>query len=443
MADSTRRWHGEGDARREAADLEAGAPEDHASPDATSADGTRDEANPEESKLWDITKKITLTATMGWVSAGYAQHNAAYRAIGFGHLAAYHAEKAAESWPDREAAAASTANALGTAVWAGGIGSGNKIAQTVGPAWNVAANLTSAAWKYSRGKPGWARELVDVSEMAAFTAAGVTQHPAARAVAFSSAGAGFFWDAVQSGDKGLLGHGAGALVWAAGAGMKNESWQAAGAGAVAFSEFARLAYPYLESLTQKSPSEAAPAPEQPGEELTVRQETTSTGAAVPATVADTTIAAAAHYLLSSGPATETTHGQDVPPGPIPAASSLSLPTSPVAPHEYAPTTRGRSHSESGGLPPTASAALNPTTVPLPPSSPATESTSSHHAPPSPIPAATSLPLPTSPVAPHHYAPPTTRTRSRSEPGGLPSVAGESAATPASTPRPQVPRRRSR
>lgn len=346
MTDSATPTHHAGDDREP--DLESGAPQGRAPSAATTGAGSQYEASVEKSKLWDLAKKLTLTATMGWVSGGYARVNSVYRAIGFGHLAAYNAEKAAESWPNRETAATSIANALGTAVWAGGIGTGSKIALTVGPAVNAAANLTSAALKYSQGKAGWARDLVDVSEMAAFTGAGMTDNPVARAIAFSAAGSGFFWDAVQERDKGLVGHGAGALVWAVGAGMDNDSWQAAGAGTVALSEFARLTYPYLESLTRDSPLEATP--EQSGSGPATRQETALPRLSAPAPVPGTTVAEAANQRLPFGRAAEVTKSHNTPRNPITGRVSLSLPRSPIAPSTSAPpTTRTRSQSAPGSL----------------------------------------------------------------------------------------------
>ncbi|MES4886241.1 hypothetical protein ABVB69_38075 [Streptomyces sp. NPDC000349] len=328
--------------------LESGVPQGRAPSAATTDAGTQCEASGKGSKLWDVVKKSTLTATMGWVSAGYAQHNSVYRAIGFGHLAAYNAEKALESWPDREDAATSIGNALGTAIWAGGIGTGSKIALTLGPALNATTNLTSAAMKYRQGKAAWSRDLVDVSEMAAFTGAAVTDNPVARAIAFSAAGAGFFWDAVGERDKSLLGHGVGSLVWAVGAGMDNHSWQAAGAGAVALSEFARLTYPYLESLTGNTPPEATP--NNPGDEPTAQQEMPLVGVSVPAEVPGTSVAEAANRLLPSGQAAEMTNSQQAPRNPVAGTVSPSLPTPFIALCDYAPpTTRARSQSAPGSL----------------------------------------------------------------------------------------------
>lgn len=229
------------------------------SPEATTDAEAFEASVGSKSEFWDAAKSLTWTAAMGWVSGGYAEHNSRHtwgricRAIGFGHLAAYSAEKAAESWPaDRESATTNVATTIGTIVWAGGIGFGSNIAQTVGPAINCATNLTSAVLRYRQGKDGWARELVDAAEMAAFTAGGYTQHPVARAIAYSTAGAGFFWDALKS-DKGFLGHAAGLIAWGAGAGMQNYSWQAAGAGAAALSEAARFARPYLEKTAASAP----------------------------------------------------------------------------------------------------------------------------------------------------------------------------------------------
>ncbi|WP_267717368.1 hypothetical protein [Streptomyces sp. CoH17] len=346
MTGSAEQTH-DADGDREA-NLESGVPQGRAPSAATTGSRAHHEANEEKSKLWDVAKKLTLIATMGWMSGGYAKHNSKYRATAFGHLAAYNAEKAAESWPDREAATTSIANAIGTAVWAGGIGTGNKVALTLGPALNATANLTSAAMKYSQGKAGWARDLVDVSEMAAFTGAGMTANPVARALAFSAAGAGFFWDAVEARDKSLVGHGVGTLVWAVGAGVDNYSWQAAGAGAVALSEFARLTYPYLESLAGDSPSEATP--ERPGDdERTVGQETALTGVSVPAPVPGSSVADAASHLLPSGRATEMANSQNTPRNPITGTAPLSLPTSPAALYAYAPPTRTRSQSAPASL----------------------------------------------------------------------------------------------
>ncbi|CAM5600792.1 putative protein OS=Streptomyces fumanus OX=67302 GN=GCM10018772_14830 PE=4 SV=1 [Streptomyces fumanus] len=334
MADSAGQTHGKNGARE--VDLESGVPQR-----APSTGG--------ESKLWDIAKKVTLTATMGSISIGYGLSNREIRALGFGLLAAYNGEKAAESWPDREAAAPNFATALGTMVWAAGTGTGNKVASTVGPAVNAAANAVSAALKFRRGDTaGGARDLVDFSEMAAFVGAGITQAPAARAVAFSATAVGFAADAWKE-DAAFYGHAVGAALWAAGAGMRNDYVQAAGAGGVALAELGRLVYPYLAPRTQDSSPEAAP--EHPLAALTARQETTPTAVAVPAQVPGTAVAEVANRPLPSGPTAEPTNAQYAAPHPVQGTASLFLPSPPAASYadDAPPSTRMRSLSAPAGF----------------------------------------------------------------------------------------------
>ncbi|MEU9556542.1 hypothetical protein [Streptomyces fumanus] len=352
MANSAAQTHGE-DGTREV-DLESGVLQGRAPSITTTGGGTQHEANGGESKRWgwDILKKITLTATMATLCGGYAQHNREIRGAGFGLLSAYSAEKAAESWPNRKATATNVAAAFGTAVWAGGTGAGNGVASTVGPAINTVSYGATAAKEYSQGNPDWPRAGIDAIEMAMFAGAGMAPNPIVpivRAMAFSATAAGFFWDGVKE-DKGFLGHGAGAVIWAIGAGLQNDAWQAAGSGTVAISEFARLVYPYLAPRTQDSPPEAAP--EHPLAALTARQEMTPTAVAVPAQVPGTAVAEAANRSLPSGPAAEPANAQYAAPHPIPGTASLFLPSPPAAAsHAYdaAPTTRQRALSAPGGL----------------------------------------------------------------------------------------------
>ncbi|WP_327393411.1 hypothetical protein OG533_35575 [Streptomyces sp. NBC_01186] len=263
MADSANRPQGATQAQ-EGAEVNLRALEEGRSPESTTEDETQRDASAVKSAYWwDVTQKITMTKTMTWVSAGYGMKNSTFKAIGFGMLAGHSAEKAAAAWPkDRESVAANLVNTVGTTVWSAGIGTGNLATQTVGPAINFAANITSAGWKYHQGKEGWTRDLVDAVEMAAFTIAPYTGSSAARAVGFGTTALGYFWDATQ--DKGLVAHGIGAGAWAVGAAMENDSVQAVGAGVVAAAEAARLAYPIYEKYVQKTSSEVTP--QQPGSE---------------------------------------------------------------------------------------------------------------------------------------------------------------------------------
>jgi hypothetical protein len=233
-------------------------------PEASAAgEEAQNDAAPRKSEAyWERLKKLTLTSTMGAVSAGYAVKNNTVKAAGFGLFGIYHAEKAAndfqckERWP----AALHALNSVGTFAWAGGIGTGNRVLQTAGPGVNFFSHLASAGSRYYQSKRDWPRELIDAAEMLSFAVAGYTGSPAARAVAFCSTAAGFFADARK--DKGLLGHGAGAIVWAFGAGFKNDVVQSIGAGVVAAAETGRFLYPVYEKYTQGRSAESTQ--KQPG-----------------------------------------------------------------------------------------------------------------------------------------------------------------------------------
>jgi hypothetical protein len=279
---------------------------------------------------------------MAWVSAGYGLDNRIYRAVGFGHLSAYSAEKAAESMPaNRESAATNLGTAVGTAVWTAGIASDSRIMQTAGTAVNTASSLTSAVLQWREGKEGWRRELFDVVEMAAFTAGGYTGNPVARAVAFGSTAAGFFWDAKQ--DTSLVGHGLGAVVWAVGAGMKSNSMQAVGAGVVAAAEATRLAYPLVAYLHKKYAEQPVAAMELPCYE---RRNSATTAEPPPAaSVPMPVIPVAAAASLPLPPPTSSPVSS--------AASSPVLPTahtanSSAAPQWYVPPIPASTHRAAVG-----------------------------------------------------------------------------------------------
>ncbi|MGW7516616.1 hypothetical protein ACWGJ2_13590 [Streptomyces sp. NPDC054796] len=413
MANSINRSHGETQTQeRNGIDLERGP----AAP--VTGDEEQPDASADKSSRWDIPKKFTLTGTMTSVSYGYARDKRIWKAIGFGLLSAHSAEKAAESWPkDPESAATSVVNTLGTAVWSAGIGTGNRIAQTVGPAINFTANITSAALRYHQGKEGWGRELIDAAEMAAFTGAGYTEHPVARTLAFGSASLGFFVDATK--DKALVAHGIGAGAWAVGAALKSDTVQAVGAGVVAAAEAARLAYPLYEKYAQKPASEAAP--QQPGVELAPLQSSAVQNSAVQssAPTPEPPARAAAHLPPPPGAAAS---NSVAPSAPTPVTSAVPSPVTSAAstPFVSAQSTPIPSRAPSPVAPeapsPTASAASTPyvsaqstpipSRAPSPVTSEARSSIASRYAPPTPESRPQSVPGDTSsrPSTPRAWTP---------------------------------------
>ncbi|WP_461013605.1 hypothetical protein [Streptomyces daliensis] len=385
MADSINRSHGETQAQeRNGIDLERGS----AAP--VTSDEAQPDASADKSSRWDVPKKITLTGTMTSVSYGYARDKRIWKAIGFGLLSAHSAEKAAENWPkDPESAAASVVNTLGTAVWSAGIGTGSRIAQTVGPAINFTANITSAALRYHQGKEGWGRELIDAAEMAAFTGAGYTEHPVARTLAFGSASAGFFVDATK--DKALVAHGIGAGAWAVGAALKSDTVQAVGAGVVAAAEAARLAYPLYEKYVQKPAPEAAQ--QQPGVELApVQNSAVQNSAPAPeppvraaAYLPTPPVAAASNSVAPSAPNPVTS----VVPSPATSAAStpfVSAQSTPIpsrAPSPVAPEAPSPTVSTASTPFVSAQSTPIPSRAPSPVASEARSSIASRYAPPTP------------------------------------------------------------
>ncbi|WP_344570149.1 hypothetical protein [Streptomyces axinellae] len=210
---------------------------------------------------------------------------------GFGMLAVYNGIKMGEAYTAYKAESdveakklepvvTSAVNTLGTATWAWGIGSGNSIAQTAGPAANFVANITSAGLKYYQGDEEWRPKLASAGEMLSFTTAGVLKTveknaavPWARAAAFTFAGTEFALDAPH--DKALWGHAAGGYVWAVGAALESPVFakvlpqaemvanvvQGTGAAIVGASEIYRTAAPYWKRFMGEEPSpEAAPQP---------------------------------------------------------------------------------------------------------------------------------------------------------------------------------------
>ncbi|MFB7494014.1 hypothetical protein ACFC09_04805 [Streptomyces sp. NPDC056161] len=362
------------------------------------------------------------------MSAGYGLNNRVYRAVGFGHLAAYSAEKAAESFStDQESAATNLATAVGTAVWAGGIGAGNRIMQVAGPAVNTASSLTSAVLKWREGKEEWRRELFDVAEMAAFTAGGYTGNPVARAVAFGSAAAGFFYDATQ--DKSLIGHGLGAAVWAVGAGVENNSVQSIGAGVVAAAEAARLVYPLYEKYAQKSSDSAM---ELPRYEPVPRRHSTAKAGPEPQT----------SVLMPVSPVTEASVLHT-------SAAYISSPPAVYSPDQSTASSPGLPPASSPGLPAAPSPDLLATSSPVLWANPTPTSHAAAYSPTpsavsSPVPAtAFSLMLPTasspfpltappaiSPTAPQRYAPPLPASTCHSAAGGGDNVFSRPSSAPA-------------
>ncbi|MFD9286620.1 hypothetical protein ACFWD7_57835 [Streptomyces mirabilis] len=208
---------------------------------------------------FDLAKKFTLTAAMSVVSPSYPLKNLTLRSVGFGVLSTYHAESSVEAgFKDPGAAVLSGVNALGTAAWAVGIGTGNSIAQTVGPAVNAAANFAFAGLKVHQNKGGWFSKVADAAEMTSFAAAGATQgSPLARGMAFTFAGISYLAEAPK--DPAYVGHAVSMGVWAAGAFMQNNVMQGIGAGGLAFSEAARTFIPFLQKPQQDLERGVTPA----------------------------------------------------------------------------------------------------------------------------------------------------------------------------------------
>ncbi|MFD5065350.1 hypothetical protein [Streptomyces sp. NPDC058394] len=210
----------------------------------TAASPVRSEA-PEFAYL-DLAKKFTLTSAMSVVSASYALKNRTIRGAGFGVLAAYHMENSVEAgFKDPDTAVMSGLNVLGTAVWAAGIGTGNSIAQTLGPAINFTANVAFVGLKVCKKEGGWYSKVADVAEMAAFTAAGITHgNPLARGTAFAAGAVAYLVEAPK--DPAFVGHAVGLGVWSAGAYLQSDLIQSIGAAGVAVSEIARTVVPVFQ-----------------------------------------------------------------------------------------------------------------------------------------------------------------------------------------------------
>ncbi|MEV5646527.1 hypothetical protein AB0L67_41925 [Streptomyces flaveolus] len=288
------------------------------------------------STYFDLTKKLTFSATMSIVSAGYALKNRELRGFGgFGMLAVYNAEKAVEAgFKDPATAVASGVNALGTAVWAVGIGTGNSIAQSVGPAVNFAANIASAGLAYYQKRDGWLSKVADTVEMAAFTVAGATDgNPIARGTAFAAAGAAFLADAPH--DPALLGHAVGTGVWSVGAFLQSDLIQSIGAGAVALAEVARVVCPAIQARRNIPSTETTP--QQSGSESTpVPGVTSSTAIKIgqlpfetcPSFRLNSVGATAVNPVTRSATAESMASGQDVPATPRSVASAASMPVAP-------------------------------------------------------------------------------------------------------------------
>ncbi|MFD9286595.1 hypothetical protein ACFWD7_57690 [Streptomyces mirabilis] len=192
---------------------------------------------------FDFAKKFTMTSALSLVSAGYAMANRTVRGSGFGVLAAYHAEGSVEAgFKDPQAAVTNGINALGTAIWAVGIGTGNSYAQTVGPALNFAAHVASVGLKVCQKEGGWVGKIADAAEMAAFTVAGATGgNRIARGTAFAAAGVAYLIEAPK--DPAFMGHAVGMGVWSAGASMQSGMIQSLGAAGVAVAEASRIVVP--------------------------------------------------------------------------------------------------------------------------------------------------------------------------------------------------------
>jgi len=215
-----------------------------------SDDGTERDASTDQKSIWDTIKKVTFTGTMTSAFTSYAVPNKNFLAGAFAAFSLYKAESALDAYPeDLRSVKVNLANAVGNALWSGGIAGDSRIVQGVGPALNCIVNGVSAALKFKENNKGWRRETLEFTEMGLFAIANGTKIPGIRAMAFVNFGAGFLWDAKQ--DKGLIGHGAGALMWALGAVLESDRWQAAGSGTLALSEAGRLAYPTLEPIIKE------------------------------------------------------------------------------------------------------------------------------------------------------------------------------------------------
>lgn len=196
---------------------------------------------------WDLANKATRASGMASIAMGTGLGNAIVRASGFGLLALVKAEKTTEWFIcDRESSNKASAElvsnltgAVGTAIWAAGLGAGSKEMVVLGPALNFLGNIGSIGVAYATNDSGKFREAIDAAEHLTFAIAGYTGSPAARAAAFGCAAAGFAFDTIKS-NQPLLGHAVGAAVWATGAGTQQITPQVIGPALVAASEFASI-----------------------------------------------------------------------------------------------------------------------------------------------------------------------------------------------------------
>ncbi|MGI5347304.1 hypothetical protein ACQEU8_03820 [Streptomyces sp. CA-250714] len=221
-------------------------------------EGQHDARASENSPYWDALNKFTMSNAMALMSAGWAVKNSTLRTAGFGLISAYKAEKSLKELENKQhwSAGVHAINSVGAFVWAAGTGLGDRGLKTAGPAINSLTNAISAAKRYYRGEEGWREEALAAGEMGSFAVANRTGSPVAAAAGFGFVALEYLSEATK--DRGFLGHGAGALVWCAGAGLENDTLQSIGAGALATAEFGRLLYSGYESYTKSHSSEATP-----------------------------------------------------------------------------------------------------------------------------------------------------------------------------------------
>ncbi|MFE9607111.1 hypothetical protein [Streptomyces sp. NPDC006012] len=410
--------------------------------------------------ILDLAKKVAMTNAFtlvaGGYSVGYGETSSSLKAAGFANLATYNGIKAADEWPeDRKLAAANMATAIGTGVWTASIVADSPLGQAVGAGINTVANLADAWMRYSQGKEGVGQALVDAAEMAAFVGANYTSHPVARAFAFAGTAAGFGVAAMQ--DKDFVGHVLGAAAWSAGAALKSNPVQAAGAGVVGGAEALRLGATILKSAKSRWwPSTASsPTPSAPPSSTAQAAASLQAVAAPLLPKPDFTPFSASSLTLQA--AASATPLPDTAGSPFPSAASSPLvyaPPGPIPSTESSPDASpfGILTAPPGAFPfppmapdPAPPAAFNPPPPPVPgpiPSVAFGALLSPLSGPPSPVaPTATPAPVYTPSVAAMRYTPPGVAT-SMEQPAGVskaastrPSSLPAARTTPVQAPRP--------